>query len=492
MRASARLRWERGKHFLGVIDASFGEEKLEDGRLDRFAVGGQAVGIATDMHVVTIAGSRAGKGRAAILPTLLTYPGSVVAIDPKGELASKSALRRAAMGQKCHVLDPFEVAGEGAEALRCSYNPMESIHADNPRIVEDAGLLADAIIQPVPGSTDPHWDESAKNFLEGIILHVGTHSNYKDRRDLVMVNRVLASIKPEYSELLQKEMEENLAPKDAVIDAAAAFFGKPDRERESVLSTLRRHTRFLGYESMQNVLGRASISLANLKTAPTTVYLCLPAMRLGTCSRWLRMVINMTLAALEEDLTRPKLPVLLVLDEFAVLGHMKTIEDAAGQIAGLGCKLWPILQDLGQLKALYRERWETFLGNAGIVQCFGNSDLTTLEWISRRLGETTVRTETKAVLGYVQKFEKNEKGISHAANVHPLLTPEEISRYFGRDDPFLRQLIIIAGYPPLILQRAYYDRHEIFSKTERAVDRRLEASPRGFVGQKGENIRKRH
>ena len=74
---------------------------------------------------------------------------------------------------------------------------------------------------------------------------------------------------------------------------------------------------------------------------------------------------------------------LFLLDEFAVLGHMRQLEDAAGQIAGYGVKLWPIMQDLGQLKALYRERWETFMGNAGVLQFFGNNDLTTLEWISQ-------------------------------------------------------------------------------------------------------------
>ena len=83
-------------------------------------------------------------------------------------------------------------------------------------------------------------------------------------------------------------------------------------------------------------------------------------------------------------------PVLVVLDEFATLGHMQQVEDAAGQIAGFGVKLWPILQDLSQLKALYAERWETFLGNAGILQFFGNNDLSTLEWINKRCGKTSI------------------------------------------------------------------------------------------------------
>ena len=77
---------------------------------------------------------------------------------------------------------------------------------------------------------------------------------------------------------------------------------------------------------------------------------------------------------------------LFCLDEFAALGHMESIEKAAGQIAGFGVKLWPVIQDLTQLQRDYKEAWETFMGNAGLLTFFGNTDLTTLDHISKRLG----------------------------------------------------------------------------------------------------------
>ena len=157
-------------------------------------------------------------------------------------------------------------------------------------------------------------------------------------------------------------------------------------------------------------------------------------------------------------------PVLCVLDEFATLGHLQQVEDAAGQIAGFGVKLWPVLQDLAQLKALYETRWETFLGNAGVVQFFGNNDLSTLEWISRRCGKTsieTVRASDVTVPGRMS----GATGESRATEVHDLLTIDEAARYFGRDDPLLRQLVVWAGRrtPFLVLQRAYYDKHALFA-----------------------------
>jgi type IV secretion system protein VirD4 len=141
---------------------------------------------------------------------------------------------------------------------------------------------------------------------------------------------------------------------------------------------------------------------------------------------------------------------------------MQTIENAAGQIAGFGVKLWPILQDLGQLKTLYKDRWETFMGNAGVLQFFGNNDLTTLKWISERLGQTTIRTMNKGEVGYKAATATAATGESWSNEVQPLLTPDEVARFFGREDTLLRQLVILPSLPPIVLQRAYYDKHELF------------------------------
>ena len=450
---------ENGRLFLGVVDAEIRDLRLPDGRLERHAFGGVPIGIPDDRHIITIAGSRAGKGRSVLLPNLITYPGSVLAIDPKGDLANLTADWRADMlGQKVVVLDPFGVAGSVSQRHGGSFNPLSILSEDSHTLIEDAGLIADSLVVTAPGAKDPHWDESAKQFLEGVILHVATSAVYVGRRDLVSVYECIM----EGGDELKKEMAENTVADFAVITLASHFFDKADNERSGVLSTLRRHIRFLGYGQVQKVVRGHSFDLKQLKTERMTLYLSLPAMRMGTCSRWLRLFVNLTLGALEAERTKPKLPVLMCLDEFAVLGTMKVLEDAAGQIAGLGCKLWPVLQDLGQLQSLYEKRWETFIGNAGVLQFFGNSDMQTLEWISKRLGETTIQTNSKSQPGYDQRAQEGATGQSYSQQVHRLMTAEEISRYFGRDDKSLRQLVIRPTWAPLVLQRVYYDKHEMF------------------------------
>ncbi len=311
-----------------------------------------------------------------------------------------------------------------------------------------------------PGARDTHWDESAKQFLEGVILHVATWPAFAATRNLVTVYGCIM----DELEILKKDMPENRAEDDAVKVAGTHFFGTPETERASILSSLRRHIRFLGYGQLQRTLEKETFTLGQLKTEPLTIYLSLPAMRMGTCARWLRLFVNLTLAALEEEKSKPAHPVLMCLDEFATLGAMKTLEDAAGQIAGLGCTLWPILQDLGQLQALYGKRWETFIGNAGVLQFFGNSDMQTLEWVSKRLGDTTIETISKNTPTLDQRT-GGATGESYGQHVHRLMTPEELSRFFsGGMMSCCAQLIIRPTWSPMVLQRAFYDMHELFQE----------------------------
>ena len=303
------------------------------------AVGSTLVGVRDDRHICTIAGSRAGKGVSAIIPNLIHYQGSVLAIDPKGELASITAQRRAeGLGQKVCVLDPFDRTAPWVEKYKKSYNPLSILKPDNPTIIEDAGLISDALII-ASSHSDPHWDDSARSFIEGVILHVATYGGYEGARDLVTVHSLITKGKAglqidDEDDLLHdviQEMKynaENLGNEDVadgILAAALDFSERPDREKGSVLSTIRRHLRFLGYRALKGVLQDHDFDLTELKTAPggITIYLCLPAGRMGTCNRWLRLFVNLALEAMEREDYKPDPPVLFCLDEFAILGHMK-------------------------------------------------------------------------------------------------------------------------------------------------------------------------
>jgi len=446
------------------------------------ALGNRLIGIDDNRHMLTVAGSRAGKS-VMLVANLMSYRGSVLALDPKGELANLTARRRAGLGQDVHVLDPFLTCADHVAPYRKRYNPLAMLRMDSDTVIEDAGMIADALVVPAAGK-DPHWDESARNFIEGLILHIVSDAAYEGRRTLVSLRDLLRdamiavddddqgfalelAMYANAERLSRSAATDDLA--NAIETAAREFYEKPDRERASVLSTARRHTKFLDYKAMRRVLSGHDFDLADLKRAAQgqTLYLCLPASRMGLCNRWLRLFVNQLLDAMERERAKPAAPVLVCLDEFPVLGHMRQLEDAAGQIASFDVKLWVFLQDWGQGKALYGDRWETFAGNAGILQFFGNNDLMTMEYVSRRLGKTMVAVTREGEVGPDQSA-AGLSGRSQSIELHDLLTPEEVSRQFARSDRLKRQLVIWAGYHPMILQRVeYFDKasplHAVFA-----------------------------
>lgn len=459
------------------VDTIRQEFPYETDRILIGAVGSQLVGVKDNRHIMTVAGSRAGKS-VTVANNLFHYRGSSLVIDPKGELANLTAKwRKEALGQEVYILDPFERCDKALVDLKASFNPLFILHPNNKRLLEDAGLIADALVPQSP-KTDPHWDESAKIFIEGLILYVATNCwDFPGKQTLVKVYELLNKKRDQeengeegedddkenrgksidlliremfaYADSLRKTITDENSPlldiADDIEAAALDFDERPLNEKSSVLSTVRRHLKFLGYRAIQSVLQDHDFDLTDLKTEEkgATIYLVLPAGRLGTCNRWLRLFINLALEAMEREKTIPDPPVLICMDEFPVLGHMKQIEDAAGQIAGFGVKLWPILQDLGQIKELYRGRWETFMGNAGVVQFFGNNDLTTLEYIQKRCGKTSIKMQKDQERP--GGADKSDIVIAPHIEQHDLITAEEVARYFSREDPLKRQLVIVGG-----------------------------------------------
>lgn len=230
------------------------------------------------------------------------------------------------------------------------------------------------------------------------------------------------------------------------------FFERADKERDSVLSTLRTNLKFLSYKAVRQVLvpnpeRRHLSSLDLLKKKRITIYISPAAGRLVQFNRVLRLFVNLTLESVEREKTPPSVPVLLVLDEFPVLGYMRQLDVAAGFIRGFGVKLWIICQNLSQIKNLYKEGWETFLGN-NCLQFFGNNDQFTLNYIEERCGKTPVKVTQQSI----QKTEAvGSESLSH--EMHPLITVQKAAKFFSRMDSQKRQLVIQPGYDPIILQR---------------------------------------
>ncbi|KAB2789867.1 type IV secretory system conjugative DNA transfer family protein [Brucella anthropi] len=394
-------------------------------------------------HLLTMAPTRTGKGVGTIIPNLLTADRSVICIDPKGENAKIAGRARQQFGP-VHVLDPFGVTGLPSAA----FNPLDQLDLAGLDVAEDASTLADALVFDEPGMAgEAHWNEEAKALIAGLILHI-TAQEPRERRNLATLRDYL-TLAPEAFAALLKDMQASLEAAGLVARAANRHLGKSDREAAGVLSAAQRHTHFLDSPRMVAVLGRSDFRFADLKRRNVSVFLVLPPDRLSTYSRWLRLLVAQSLTDMARDPAKPAVPVLYLLDEFAALGHLAPVERAMGLMAGYGVQLWPILQDVHQLRATYGQRAGTFLSNAGVLQVFGVNDHDSARLVSDLLGQETVVFQTMS-----RALDSDKSGISYGEQhtARPLLTPDEV-----RNLPQNVELLFLAGQRPIVAGKlAYY------------------------------------
>ncbi len=443
---------------------------------------GRLIGWNDNRHMLTIGGSRAGKGVSLIVPNLTFYKGSALVIDPKGENARIMAGRRGhgtkaggpGLGQTVHVIDPFGVSGRDI----ASFNPMSELNIRKSDVAEDAATFADALIEHPPQG-ERHWTESAQSVLRALIL-VALAERQPSRRNLVTVRRLLTLTDRRLKLIKAREEEENdrsISLFDALLMLLRAQKGRwhaeicagvaeqldvmAENELGSVLSTARTQTRWLDDRRMRRVLTRSDFQMRDLKLKPATIYLCLPATRMGTHSRWLRLVIMLALSVMERTDAEVPAPVLFVLDEFAVLGHMQSIEMGAGLMAGFDVKLWTILQDVGQLQRHYEKTWQTFVANSGVVTAFGISDSQTAKALSEKLGQLRMMEQVASDASASAKLSGAPAYKDHHFET-PLLAGDEIERIFDRDKK--RMLILGAGCDPLVAERLIYFEDKMFEK----------------------------
>ena len=187
------------------------------------------IGLVDSRHMLTIAGSRTGKGTSAIVPNLLKWEGSVLVIDPKGTNAAVTARARKEMGQQVFIVDPFNVVDYKVKEL--VMQPGQSTHSFNPlKMLVDTGsapegkndireqinAITEALV--VSTSQDTHWDDGAKTVIAGLIGYLITDPQYKNNPDLTQIRDLLAKTGDDWLELvtrLRLNTEAGGLPRDA-------------------------------------------------------------------------------------------------------------------------------------------------------------------------------------------------------------------------------------------------------------------------------------
>ncbi len=389
----ADFRGGQGALLLGYGGTSVGHSGAWSWDTDK------AMSIWPDSNLITIAPNRSGKGTSVIIPNLLTCTLGMVVTDPKGENAWITARRRLQLGQKLAIIDPFNwvnskfgndprSAAVGLTPLPITcFNPLAHLKPDSARFTDDVDLLADAIIQ-YAGTGEPHWTDSAKQLVSGLIAYYSLKLGA--RAALSMVRDCLTLSNTDFSDVVGGMVLE--FPDSFAARRLQRFTGtEGSRELAGIISTAVTQTAFLDNESIRASTGAHDFDEAAFITGKTTVYLVLPADMLRTHNRWLRLILSSLIARLvqRQDISGK---VVFLLDEFGTIGHLKAIEDSFGLFPGYGVHSWIFPQDLSQLQRDYPNGWQNFIANAEVLQAFNIKSAETAEYLSNMVGDETVVT----------------------------------------------------------------------------------------------------
>jgi len=403
-------------------------------------------------HGLTFGATRSGKGTTAIIPALMTYAGSMIVIDPKGENAWITAERRRAMGHRVVILDAWgEVnnryaGGQPVETVT-NYNPLASLDVNDPDFPDEMAGVSDAMV--IARGGNPHWDDSARDLFAGLATYEAMmnpgHASLKN------IRRTIVQSAKNLSALAQKVQTEH--PGTLAADKLARFTDSTDNaELGSIRSTLMTQTVFLDSPRLTDSMetGAPPFDLSELATGKVTVYLVLPLDKLQTHGRWLRLFLTLAIRAIAKHPTPPALPVVFALDEMGTVGPLQVIEQAYGLMAGIGIRIWGFLQDLTQLVRDYPKSWETFISNASVIQALAVGDKTTSDYLSDLFGSYT-QERLSYESAQARKREPGLVSLGDQAHRRQLLMPQEI-----RDVPPDLSLTRIAGGDNLLLRRMPY------------------------------------
>ena len=397
-------------------------------------------------HVLCFAPTRSGKGVGLVVPSLLTWPGSAIVHDIKGENWQLTAGWRARFTRTI-LFDP-------TNPKSAAYNPLLEVRRGDSE-VRDVQNVADILVDP-EGLLERrnHWEKTSHSLLVGAILHV----LYAE------ADKTLAGVAAFLSDP-GRPIEATLAammrtphlgdrPHPVMAQAARELLNKSENERSGVLSTAMSFLGLYRDPVVARVTSRCDWRIKDLVSGarPTTLYLVVPPSDISRTKPLVRLVLNQIGRRLTEELNanRTRHRLLLMLDEFPALGRLDFFESQLAFMAGYGLKAFLIAQSLNQIEKAYGQN-NAILDNCHVRVSFATNDERTAKRVSDALGTATEMRAMKNYAGHRLSPWLGHLMVSRQETARPLLTPGEIMQLPPDDE-----IVLVSGAPPVRGKKARY------------------------------------
>ena len=390
----------------------------------------------THSNTLLVAPPGGGKGVGVVIPTLLTWPGSAIVLDVKGENLEATAGQRQRLGDDVFVFAPYDLDGKTHR-----FNPLEPIRdlKDPDRQFSELRRLATHLLTSKGRADEPFIEGARELFAAAASVAIKT-----EEPTLGHTLRLLAPVMTDIT--------------DGDVDVAASM-GK----RFGVLATQANHASaqatFLQYSAydpktiatylsvvkstglgawsdpaIDNATSANDFDLSSLRSKPQTIYIVISPNDMEALAPAARLFFQTATAALQSSMpaAADAFPVLFVLDEFKSLGRMDTMLNAATTLRGYGGRMLFVLQGVANIEEVYGRAGTDGLMNACQMHVFMSvNDPRTKEMLSRSLGNRPITTNQESTSKTSGRLGFSRTRTEHQSSAR-LLSEDQINR-LGKD-----------------------------------------------------------
>ena len=397
-----------------------------------------------NLNVLVVGGSGAGKTRFFAKPNVLQGNTSFIVTDPKGELCRDTGNVMKSLGYDVKVIDLINMSQS------FGYNPLQYITSDNDVL----RLVTNLIRNTTPknaNSNDPFWEKSETALLQALILYL-VHEAPEEERNFGMVMEMLQAAE------VREEDEEYKSDLDILFEALAMrspdhiavkqyniFKMASGKTAKSILVSVGVRLATFNLSEVVRMTDVDEMDIPSIGEKKTIVYCCIPDND-SSFNYLIGMFYTQTfqqLYLLADRKYKGRLPVHVhfLMDEFANVALPDDFEKLLATMRSREISVSIIIQNMAQLKALFKDNWESLVGNCDSFLYLGGNEQSTHEYVSKLMGKATIDTTTHGL----NKGKNGSYSDNYQQTGRELLTPDEVRMLDNR-----YALLFVRGERPMV------------------------------------------
>ena len=412
-----------------------------------------------NLNVIVVGGSGAGKTRGYVLPNIMECNCSYIIADPKGEILRKTGGLLEKEGYEICVLNLVDL-----EKSDC-YNPIAYLRSDHDALKLVTNLIKNTN-EKGQKSSDPFWDKSEAAILQAFILyllHEAPASEQNFSTVMYMIENAAASEEDEsYKspvDLLFDDLERK-NPEHIALKMYKVFKQAAGKTAKSILVSTAVRLAAFNLPEIARVTEKDEMFLNTIGNRKKAVFAVI-----SDNDTSLNFIVSMLYSQAfqelyhEADRNGGRLPVhvRVMMDEFANVALPENFEKVLATCRGREISINIIIQNMAQIKAMFRDSWENLTGNCDTYIYLGGNESTSHEYISKSLGKETVDVKTRGVT-----HGRNGSSSNNFQSVgRELLTPDEVRMI---DNNY--EVVIIRGERAVLDKKFVLQKHRNIKFTE--------------------------